>query len=393
MLELADAGLPRAFLRVGGATIARHQLRLALALRCERIICIARGMSPELIELQHDAEARGAQFHVIPGARSLLGLITATDELFVLGDGLFASPDTAAALLDQGQAVLVQPIEQGLAAGFERIDINHASAAAMYIPGRLVESIAELPSDCDAASALQRIALQGGVRQRAIPGMENGALFWNLVRSDSEAHALEPRWIRQRIRDDSALYPSRALALFTVQRLGSSILHAGSGAAHLIIGAAMLAAIAIGAGWLGFYATGLVFCAFGWFLCEAAGLLARVEAGTSSGQRLFNQVSSYGLAIDAIIIGLAGFGAEAHPWQSLPDRLFPAFMLVALLRILPRVVSLRWSAWFQDRAVLAVILAGALAGGAGNFVLHAGAVIAALAGIGLPGLTKRLTRP
>ena len=57
MMEPAGAGqtAPRAFLRVGGATLARHQLGIAVALECQRVICIAREVVPELIALQHEA--------------------------------------------------------------------------------------------------------------------------------------------------------------------------------------------------------------------------------------------------------------------------------------------------------------------------------------------------
>lgn len=394
MLEMADPATPRAFLRVGATTIARQQLALALALRCERIVCIARGMRPELIELQHEVEANGAQFNVIPGPRSLLGLITATDELIVVSDGLFVSTAEAADLLGKGEAVLVQPVDQGLAAGFERIDLNNAAAGAMRIPGRLVDGIADLPADCDATSALQRLALQANVRQRPIPAADSGSLFWTLVRDDAEAHDLEPLWIHHRTRDDQPPNLSRAIALLVVRRFGPGILHAGSGAAHLAIGAAILAAIAIGLGWFGFFAAGLVVCALGWITREIAGLLARVEAGPAPvRQGLLEQVAAYGWMIDAVIIGLVAFGSPGHVWQPVPDRLFPPFMLVALLRILPNAVHGRWTAWLGDRALLALALASAVAGGAGSYVTHAGAVVAALAGIALPGLTKRLTRP
>ncbi|WP_296680181.1 hypothetical protein [Novosphingobium sp.] len=350
-------------------------------------------MRPEVIELQHYAEEHGAQFHVVPRARSLLGLVTANDELIVLGDGLFVTPCAAAVLLEQGQAVLVQPIDQGLAAGFERIDLNCASAAAMRIPGSMIEAVADLPEDCDAASALQRVALQGGVRQRAIPAVDQGKVFWSLLRTDTEAHQLEPQWIRLRTSDDVPPNPSRFLALIFVRRLGPSLLHAGSGAAHVAIGAAMLAAIALAAGWLGFFATGLIFCALGWLCREASGLLARVETGISRTRlQVLGQVHSYGWTIDAIIIVLLGWGAPAHPWQHLSDRFFPAFMLIAVLRLLPRVIEKRWTAWLDDRALLALTLSAALASGLGSIAIHSAAVIASLAGIVLPGLTKRLTR-
>src|SRR5690349_6670669 len=118
MMEPAGVGqpLPRAFLRVGGATLARHQLGIALALECQRVICVAREISPELIALQHEAERAGVRLHVVPGARALAGLVTANDELIVFTEGLLAEPQEAIALLETGHAVLVQPVESGLAA-------------------------------------------------------------------------------------------------------------------------------------------------------------------------------------------------------------------------------------------------------------------------------------
>lgn len=373
-------------------TVASQQLSLALALQCERVICLAQGMRPELIELQHAAEAAGARFHVIAGPRALLGLVTAADELVVLGDGLFTSTSEAAALLEQGQAVLVQPVEQGLAAGFERIDLNHAAAGAMRIPGRLVEQIAELPPECDAASTLQRLAMQAGVRQRPITSRTTDQVFWVLLASEQQAHALEPQWVRQRTGADAPLGPSRALALIAVRRFGPALLHAGSSAGHVAIGAALLTVIGLGTGWLGLSPLGLVLCACGWILRQCAVLLTLIDGRTKSTSRALGSDLAYGLLLDVVLVVLAGWGIAGAPWQHAAERFFPSFMLVALLRIVPRLMSGRWSVWLEDRALLALGLAAVLATGAGAEAIHAGAVLAALAGIALSGLASRLTR-
>jgi hypothetical protein len=395
MLEPVAVGnsQPRAFLRIGGMTVARQQLSLALALNCERVVCIAQGLSPELIELQHAAEAAGAQFHVIPGPRPLAGLVTAADELIVLADSLFTSTVQAAALLDQGQAVLVQPIEPGLAAGFERIDLDQAGAGAMRLPGRLVERIADLPADCDAASALQRIALQAGIRQHPIPVPGQDGLFWTLVRGEDDAHAIEPQWIRQRTADGAPLGPSRWLARFAVRGLGPAMLHAGSGPATLAIAAAVAALFAVGAGWLALAPLGLALCALGWILREAAVLLVRIDRDPVRPRRALGSRVAYGWLTDGIVVALAGWGSSPEPWPHAYDRYFPAFMLVALLRILPRSLGPRAAAWLEDRALLALGLAAAIVVGLGNHAIILAAVVAALAGILLPGLSSRLTRP
>jgi hypothetical protein len=225
-------GLPRGLLRIGPATLARQQLGVALALDCQRIVCVAREIGPDLLALHHAAEKAGAQFHVVPGPRGLLGLVSAQDEVIVLADGLLAPPGMVRGLLEAGQGVLVQPVETGLAAGFERIDLNHATAGAMRIPGRLVERLADLPPDCDAASALTRVALQGGVPQRPVSLAEGSA--WHLVRSEDEAHLAEQQWIAEAGRDGAAPTPGMLLVRLLVRGFGPALLHAGTSSTMIV---------------------------------------------------------------------------------------------------------------------------------------------------------------
>lgn len=389
----ATPGIRRAFLRVGGICVARQQAVLALHLKCERVVCIAGGLGPELLEIQHLVEAVGANFHVIANGRGLSRLVTAVDEVIVLDDGLFASTTQAASLLEEGQAILVQPVEGGLAAGFERIDLNHASAGAMRLPGRLIERLADLPSDCDVASALLRIGLQAGIRQRQIPLPGQDGLFWTLLRSEAEAHALEPQWVRHRTRDEGALNPARAVALAIVRGLGPAMLHAGTGPRAVVIGAAVLVLMAVGAGWFGLSILGLVFAAVGWMLRDVAVLLARIEADPGRSGRGLDRNEVYGWLIDASIIALAAWGSQGGTGWNQLDRYFAPFMLVAILRLLPRLLPSRWSGWFGDRALLAAGVAVAIAGGFGTGGIQAGAAVLAIVALALPLRQSRLTRP
>lgn len=389
-----DSAEPRAFLRIGGVSLARQQLGTALALGSDRIICVARALSRDLVELQHLAEKAGAQFHLVSGPRQLAGLITATDDVIVLADGLLAPASSLRELLEKGPGVLVQPIEVGLAAGFERIDLNHASAGALRIPGRLVERLGELPADCDAASALQRIALQAGIPQRALPATGANAGLWTLVRSENEAHDLEPRWIRQRISGEQPRSPSRYLATLAVRAGGPAVLHAGSGSFAVIILALFIAMIGLVAGWFGYAVVGLLLCALGWIVRQAAALLTRIERdalGLPAPQ--YAPEAAYGWLLDVALVVLAAWGASVHAWQPHHDRFFPPFMLLALMRLLPGVLPRRWTHWLEDRGLLAVFLAGAVASGFGSVTFHVGAVVLALVGIVLSRDGIRITRP
>ncbi len=395
MMEPAASGSQtlRAFLRIGGMTIARQQLGLALALGCKKIVCIAQAIVPELIKLQHVAEKSGVQFHVISGPRALIGLVTVADEVIVLGDGLFVSAVEAAAVLEKGQSVLVQPIEQGLAGGFERIDLNHASAAAMRIPGRLVERMAELPSDCDTASALQRIALQAGVNQRSVAAISGGGAFWAMVRSEDEAHALEPQWIRQRTHDAGMPSPGRGLALLGVRAFGPTMLHAGNGAQVAGFAALVLGVLGLGSGWFGLVPFGLGLCALGWILREATVLLARIESDSLDGRPSgLSRQALYGWMLDAVIVLLAGWGSSVSAGQPVHDRMFPPLMLIAMLRLVPKAIGSRWTMWLEDRSLLCLTLAGAIFAGVGSEAMHLAALGLAIIGIVIPREESRITR-
>lgn len=390
MLESGTA--PRGALRVGGVSVALEQLVLVLAMRCERIFCLAGRMTPEIAALQHEAERAGARFQLIPGPRGLLGQVTATDEVIALADGLFASVGDAVALLEPGPTVLVQPAESGVEAGFERIDPSLASGGALRIPGRLVERLADLPHDCDAFSALLRIALQAGIAQRPLPPAGQGDGFWTLLASEEQAHALEPLWIRRRIRHVRPFNPTRGLARLLVRSFGPALLHAGSGSRFVISGAVVLLALALGIGSLGWPGPALGAVALAWLLGEAAVVLRRIEADrVVPPGRNFSLHSLFDWSVDTLLVTLIAWSVPAGPWLGPLDRLFPPLMLLALLRIVPRLLSQTWTAWLEDRALLAILIGLGLLAGAGAPMVYGLAIALAACGILWPQGAGRLT--
>lgn len=396
MTEPAGDGLavPRAFLRVGGATLARHQLALALALDCQRVICVARDLHPDLIALQHDAEARGAQFHVIRDPRALAALVTAHDDLLVLGEGLFILPDAGARMLDDGAVVVVQPVEAGLAAGFERIDFNRATAGAMRLPGRLAGNLAELPSDCDVFSALTRIALQAGVVSREVPVELRNTRQWRLVRDEGDAHALEEELVRWRLGSDFVPTPGRYLARWGVLAFGPALLHSTSASQVARIASLAGLVLAFGAAWLGAYVTALLLCALAALLHHGATMLKRVERAMLGPDRpTYWREEALGWSIDIVLVlllawhGAAG-GPVAAGWH---DHLFAPVMLVLVTRLLPRILGRTWPAWIEDRVVLSLVLVVAAAGGLLGPAIEIASALLALAGLVLHGGRARIT--
>jgi hypothetical protein len=390
-----ESALPRAFLRVGGVSVARHQLGLVLALGCERIVCISRGVSPEVVELQHVAEDNGARFHVVSGARALVGLVTANDELIVLADGLLAEPDEATAQVEQGQGVLVQPIELGQPAGYERIDLNHSSAGAMRLPGSLVERLAELPADCDAVSALQRIALQSGVAQRMLPSglRESGA--WRLLRDEGEAQAAEHEWFRQHTGIAPASSISEMAARQAVRSIGPALMHSGGGGNGVGILASAIALLALGAGWFQLSATALFLCAAADVLRRAAGLLLRIERRSLNLPRsVIPRRLLFGWGLDIVLILILTWSRPLTPDAGPLAHAFPAVMLVAMLRIFPQLLVTRWGQWLEDRGLFALAMGIIVvaAGGMPNGLVAAMAVSLAIVAAAWPDRPARLTR-
>lgn len=367
MMEPAGgAGDPlRGALRLGAVTLARHQLALALALGCERIVCLANGVDDDIASLQSATEAVGARFHLIAEPRMLVGLVTAIDDLVALGDGLLAWPATAVAMLEAGPGVLVQPVEVGIAAGFERLDLNHADAGAFRMPGRLVQRLAELPVDCDGFSALQRIALQAGVPQRLLPADAAAQGQWLLVRSEAEAHAAEAQWMRLQTDTSGTGNASLLAAQFAVRQFGPALLHAGSGSGVATAASVMTALLALAASTYHWVATGFVLAGAAWLLLCAAGLLARVERRALPGPGRWDwRDIGFGWAMDAVLAMLMVQGIAFPAGLNLLQRGFAPVMLLGLCRLVPHVLSKQWARWLHDRGALALILALFSAAGA-----------------------------
>lgn len=380
MTEPAGAGqpFPRAFLRVAGASVAQHQLGMALALDCQRVICMARGTSPELIALQHDAESSGLQFTIATGPGQLAGLVTASDELIVISEGLFADPTQAVPLLEgRSPVVLVQPVEGALAAGFERIDINRASAGLMRVPGDLVERLHELPTDCDVLSALTRIALQIGISMREVPAAARAGSGWRMIRSEAEAYALEDEWLRSRFGEGGGGSPGRAVARFGVLSFGSSLLHAGNASNVVSIAVLVSIAIAAGLGWFGLVWGGFVFIAVAWLLVDASRMLRSAERqALGQPSPAIPRADALVWLIDAAFAGMILLDMPRFPGEPVLGWLcMPAILMMSLV-LLPRVTGGRAAAWVGDRALLGLVLA--VASGFGQVLLVVRLLCAAL---------------
>ncbi|MBS1240287.1 MAG: hypothetical protein H6R45_993 [Proteobacteria bacterium] len=350
---------PLATLALAGRSLAERQLDLVLSLGCERVVCLAQGFDQALISLQHRAESAGAKFNLIAGPRPLAGLVNAADELLVVAEGLLPAAPEAKTALENGPGVLVLPVEAGVAAGFERIDLNHAWAGVLAMPGRLVERLSQLPPDCDAISSLLRIALQGRVPLRALPEAVLSERRWAIIAGKSQLAELEPEWFRRHVAPPPLFAPGRALARIAMRVSGARLLAKGWNPRILAAGGVLVGGFGAVAAWFGLPLAGIAGVGLGWLISEAgAALTAIARAGSPDETKPDHAIPASSIAIDLLLVAVLAL-ALTGSW---PERLYPALMLVGAARAAGALIPGRWAEITQDRAVLALFLTAAAAG-------------------------------
>jgi len=352
----APGGENPGFLPIAGHSIARHQLGLALALGATRIVVHAEMLSAEAVEIQHVAEQRGARFHIITAARALVPLVSAEDELIVFAEGFLAMPEDARRILEEAPGVLALPVEAGTAAGFERIDINHAWAGTMRMPGRVVAGLGDIPPEWNPVAALLRLATQARLPLRAVPQALLDTGRWRLVRTEADAHAAENDWLAQHTAADHVRSPGEWLAVQAVRRIGPALLHARTRPWAITVAAVLLVFLALGAAWWGWAGLAFALLGLGWVVLQAARMLARVEqdsliepSGRLRGGAWFAPL------LDGALVATCAWRANGA--ATAQTAWFPPLVLVLIIWLFPVVLrDFRRTAWLCDRLLVALAL-------------------------------------
>ena len=356
MLDMVEGGdRPSASLRIAGEPVARHQLEIAAAAGAKRILVLGDPGDERVEMMLGAARVAGLPAKIVRDAPAFCGEVTAADELLVFGDSLMA--DASLALdLSSGRGVATLPVEQGLAAGFERIDAEYAWAGLMVVPGSLAERLRELPRDCDIASSLLRIALM--TRLQAYP-VEVSALSggrWTLIRSETDAQAAEKRRLASTIAEASGQTVGTRIAARAAQQFGARLLEQDRGdlllaaIGMLLVGAA-LAATGVQVGWLAFLFMGL-----SWMVLRGHRVLQAVRRQTRMRPRGRDIGPLLFLAFDAVMVAVIAI--NGGPGLARPPAWFAAFMAIALLRL--GAAELPYAPirpWLDDRFLLCLALA------------------------------------
>jgi hypothetical protein len=94
---------------------------------------------------------------------------------------------------------------------------------------------------------------------------------------------------------------------------------------------------------------------------------------------------------DAVLVALIAWEMPLIAGQTPVAALFAPVMLIALLRIVPRVLRQGWTAWLEDRALLAIVIGLAGLAGLAAPVAYGLALALAACGILWPQGAARLT--
>ncbi|MCT2558699.1 hypothetical protein N0B51_06875 [Tsuneonella sp. YG55] len=363
--------------RLGGRPVAWHQLQAALALGCERVVCLAETPGPELAALQRETEGRGAKFSAIAHSRTLSGLVSAADNLFVFAPGVLPDRDWLAQALGARAGIAVLPADGAVERGFERIDRERAWGGVLATRGDSVEALAFLPPDADPVAGLLRVALQRGGRCVEVPQHWLDEGRWALLGDGAAAQRMERNWQARHVPAPGVERPGETLAHGLARVLLTRAANRPALAPGLAIGGIALALAGGAAGYLGSTVGGLVALAIGAFVAETGGRMgrfARAGSGVAAKGRMAEVRDG---ALDLALIAVAASPQEFADWHA-P---FVALVLVAATRLLRECDGPRALRLLGDRILVIAGLAVAAV---------FGAFVPAMAATGLAALGGRL---
>lgn len=373
--------------RLAGQPIAWHQLQAAIALACERILCLADRPGPDLALLQHEAERRGASFHAIAHHRALSGLVRAADTLVVFAPGVLPDRDWLAQTFGARAGVAVLPADGAVERGFERIDRERAWAGVLATRGDAVEALGSLAPDADPIAGLLRVALQRGAGGVAVPDKWLDDDRWALVASPAAAERYQADWYRRHLPPPSLDRPGATMAHTLARHLAGRVSNAASTTRGLAAAGVIVAAFSAAAGYLGHTAAGLIGLALASGTLAVAGGLNRLSrAGTGEVARAWPGEARRGL-LDVALLAVAVSPSAFGGWTTA----FAALVLIAAIRLANEPGAPRVMRPLSDRTAVFLLLAVAAAAGVFAQATALAAVLALAARLFWPS-SKELTR-
>jgi hypothetical protein len=366
--------------RLAGRPIAWHQLQAALALACERLICLAHAPGPALAALQREAERRGAAFHAVSHHRALSGLVSAADTLLVFAPGVLAERDWLTQAFGARSGVAVLPAAGAVEHGFERIDRDRAWAGFLAARGDAVEALATLAPDADPIGGLLRVALQRGAGTVEVPEawLDDGR--WALVMSSAGADRYQAGWYARHVPAPPIDRPGAALAYRGARLLLERTGNPARSALAFSVGGAFVAACGGVAGYLGSITWGVAALATGSVLLAVGQALSDLSRAGSGDRVRRWPVETRRALLDLSLIAITLSPSIFEGWAAA----FAAFVLVAVMRLAHEPGVPRALRPLSDRTVVCAALTALAA---------AGLFAPGMASISVAGLAVRLFAP
>lgn len=353
-LELTREGRPRAFQRLGGRPLIAWQMDLARKLACDRIICLSRANEDKLQYIRDLADEADVEIQFSAGPLPLVGMLTADQELLVIADGLVIDHEAIPDEFGHKPCVLALPDDAGTAAGFERIDSEHAWAGLLLARANIAAQLADMPADSDTVSLLLRLALQSGAQMRTIEEDLLNSGEWLLVRESDALDLREQALLDRMVERASWLAPGIALSRRIARLLAPDALTRGP-----VIACAL--GVSAGLGAIGLAHFGYQIIALGVFAVSALALLVaqalyrlvarlRGTASSAARERWLNLLTD--------IILMVTLTLPANLAQA-PQKLYLPLLLVTTLRLAESLVPARLKQAISDRFTLSLILMSA----------------------------------
>ena len=351
-LELTEEGGPCAYEMLGGKPLIAWQIDLMSSLGCDRILCLAHPGDEKIQEIRSLAEESDLVFQSVSGPLPLVGLISVDQELLVMADGLVVDSEALPDNFGSKRSVLTLPDDVGIAAGFERIDSEHAWGGLLLARGSIAAQLADMPADSDTVSLLLRLALQSGAQLTPVnPEVLRGG-EWLLARDSAALEGREKALLDRSVEKSNWSAPSIALGQRIARALAPDGLARGPLIASGIGTVTGLGALVLS--YLDARAAALVTLGIGAFALFTGISLANLKARLFGASMHMNRRIRVKLLIDA---GLVAVLALPFSLAEAPIALFLPVLFVFALRLVERLAPGRLSNSFGDRAVIALLLA------------------------------------
>lgn len=356
-IELTDQGETRAYLQLGGRKLIDWQLDLARDFGCQRVICIANGPSSELDGFRARVEQLGMEFHAIGGPLQLVGLVSADQDLLVLGDGVVIDREFLAESFPDRRGVAVVPASVGIDVGFERVDAENAWGGIFIARAQIAEQLAEMPADSDTISLLLRMALQAGTKLVPIDAerLEDGTLL--LASTGQIIQSREKTLLDRSSQSKSWLGPGNAIAQLVARHMAKNWIARGPILSLVLtiaaFGAATVLILLLQQYWA---LVVLLFASLAGSFCLALFNLKAKLLGTER--------PKYLVLLFIYLTDISVIMSQVYPFTpNWKQRLFVIVVLLASWRLAELVSFEKLQPFWQDRSILlSLLIAAALLG-------------------------------